>query len=371
MFWSSCLSVFRLCCFPFQDLRSSAPALPRRALRPIFSRDHANDAPSRPSALTIKGFSKNALVQSARCCRAIRVRPIEPHCKWQPHFSSRAGLPRQRVSAKRQQLGFDPIDSGTLAADPHGQALLQLNISAPAIRDFRLQTACRLKGRCAECNEPPLWQPRAQGRFAAGLNRKLFRHAFGCKAAPITTIPPGCNDNRVARPTQTNIMKHGLHKLFIDELSDIHHAEMQLTRTLPQMAEAAENEELREAFESHLQQTENQIARIEQVFKSLGETPKKKKCKGMEGVIDEGKEMLKDNQDSASLDAALIAAAQKVEHYEIASYGCLCTWAELMDHQDALDLLKENLAEEKETDEKLTEIARAVANPEAAEAEED
>ena len=164
-------------------------------------------------------------------------------------------------------------------------------------------------------------------------------------------------------------MKNGLHKLFLDELSDIHHAERQLTKALPKMAKAAENEELRAAFESHLQETENQISRIEQVFESLGETARKKKCKAMEGLIEEGKELMEENKGSSTIDAALISAAQKVEHYEIASYGCLCTWAKLMEHEEAARLLQESLDEEKEADERLTEIAESLANLEAVEQE--
>ena len=160
-------------------------------------------------------------------------------------------------------------------------------------------------------------------------------------------------------------MKNGLHKLFLNELMDMYHAEQQLVKALPKLAKKAGAQELREAFEAHLRETENHVARLEHVFDSLGESPKKKRCKGMEGIIEEGKEMLEDHLDSEALDAALVAAAQKAEHYEIASYGCLCTWAKLMDHQQALGLLKENLSEEKDADQKLTEIAESIANLEA------
>ena len=160
-------------------------------------------------------------------------------------------------------------------------------------------------------------------------------------------------------------MNNGLHRLFLEELADIYHAERQLVKALPKLARSAEHEDLREAFESHCRQTENHVSRVEQVFESLGESPRRRRCKGMAGVIDEGKETLDENKGSEALDAALIAAAQKAEHYEIASYGCLCTWAELMGHQQALRLLQENLAEEKEADEKLTEIARSTANVDA------
>jgi ferritin-like metal-binding protein YciE len=164
-------------------------------------------------------------------------------------------------------------------------------------------------------------------------------------------------------------MKNSLHKLFLDELADIHYAEIQITKALPKMAKAAENDELREAFENHLQETETHISRIEEIFELLDEKPRKKKCDGMDGIIDEGKEMLSDNKGSAALDAALIAAAQKVEHYEIASYGCLATWAKLMDHEDVAKILHETLDEEKAADEKLTELAESLANVEAVEAD--
>ena len=163
-------------------------------------------------------------------------------------------------------------------------------------------------------------------------------------------------------------MKNGLHELFLEELTDVFNAEQQLTKALPKMANAAQNEELREAFEEHLDETEEQITRLEEVFASLDESPRRKKCKGMEGIIEEGKEVMSEHKASEELDAALIAAAQKVEHYEIATYGCLTTWAEQMGHDQALSLLKQNLAEEKVADEKLTQIARSAANVEAAQA---
>jgi ferritin-like metal-binding protein YciE len=164
-------------------------------------------------------------------------------------------------------------------------------------------------------------------------------------------------------------MKNGLHELFLDELADMYSAEQQLTKALPKLAKAAQSDELREAFEMHLEETENHVSRLEQVFESLDETPKKKKCKGIEGILDEGKEIMTEHKKGEELDAALISAAQKTEHYEIASYGCLCTWAEQMGHDRALNLLKENLNEEKAADEKLTEIAKSSANLEAEHAE--
>jgi ferritin-like metal-binding protein YciE len=160
-------------------------------------------------------------------------------------------------------------------------------------------------------------------------------------------------------------MDSGLHELFLEELADIYNAEQQLTRALPKMAKAAESDELRMAFEEHLEQTQEQIARLDQVFRSLDETLKRKTCKGMQGLIEEGSEMMQEHKGSSEIDAALIAAAQKVEHYEIASYGTLCAWAEQMGHDEALELLKQNIDEEETTDERLTEIAESLANQRA------
>jgi ferritin-like metal-binding protein YciE len=160
-------------------------------------------------------------------------------------------------------------------------------------------------------------------------------------------------------------MDNDLHELFLDELKDIYDAEQQLTKALPKMAKAAESDELRMAFESHLSETENQVQRLEQVFESLGETAKAKKCKGMNGLIKEGEEMMKELKDTSALDASLIASAQKVEHYEIASYGSLCAWAKQMGHDEAAQLLQETLDEEKAADHKLTEVAETSANEEA------
>lgn len=153
-----------------------------------------------------------------------------------------------------------------------------------------------------------------------------------------------------------------LHELFLDELADILHAERQLTKALPKMAEAATTEELSAAFESHLTETENHIKRLEQVFSSLDEPVKSKECKAMKGLLEEGKEMMEEMEDSPALDAALIAAAQKVEHYEIASYGTVVAWAEKMGHEEAVELLTATLDEEKAADEKLTAIAESTAN---------
>ena len=148
-----------------------------------------------------------------------------------------------------------------------------------------------------------------------------------------------------------------LHELFVDELRDIYDAEKQLTKALPKMAKAADSEELRASFEEHLEITRMQVNRLEEVFKSLGIAARGKPCEGMKGLIEEGQEKMEELDRGATLDAALIASAQKVEHYEIASYGTLATFAEIMGHQDAKDLLGQTLEEEKEADEKLTQVA--------------
>jgi ferritin-like metal-binding protein YciE len=148
-----------------------------------------------------------------------------------------------------------------------------------------------------------------------------------------------------------------LHELFVGELKDIYDAEKQLTKALPKMAKAADNQELRSAFEEHLAITRMQVNRLEEVFKSLGMAARGKPCEGMKGLIEEGQEKMEEFGQGPTLDAGLIASAQKVEHYEIATYGTLATFAEIMGHQDAKDLLGQTLDEEKEADEKLTQVA--------------
>ena len=156
-----------------------------------------------------------------------------------------------------------------------------------------------------------------------------------------------------------------LEKLFIEQLKDIYNAEKQIVRALPRMAKAATDEELQEAFTTHLRQTEKQVERLEEIFKEIGKPPQGKKCVGMEGVLEEGKELLQEDTEEEVLDAGLIGAAQKVEHYEMAAYGCLKTYARLLGHDKAVRLLEETLKEEKEADKILTEIAERSINVEA------
>ena len=157
-----------------------------------------------------------------------------------------------------------------------------------------------------------------------------------------------------------------LEKLFLEELKDIYNAEKQLTRALPRMAKAAESPELEQAFTSHLKETEGQIQRLERVFKGLGQAVRGKKCKGMEGLIEEGKEIMEEDGEPLVMDAALIASAQKVEHYEIAAYGCLRTYAELLGYTEAAQLLQQNLQEEEAADQKLNALADGGINESAA-----
>ncbi len=153
-------------------------------------------------------------------------------------------------------------------------------------------------------------------------------------------------------------MEHdALKELYVDELKDIYNAENQILKALPKMAKAATSDELRTGFEEHLEQTRGHVQRLEQIFKELGEKPSGKKCKGMEGVIAEGQEMMDEDFDEDVMDAALISAAQRVEHYEIAAYGTVRTYAELLGEEKAVELLEQTLEEEKETDQKLTDLA--------------
>ena len=155
-------------------------------------------------------------------------------------------------------------------------------------------------------------------------------------------------------------MSERLKELYIDELKDLYNAENQLLKALPKMAKAASSEELSRGFEEHLKQTRGHVQRLEKIFKSLGESPKGKKCKGMEGLVAEGAEVMGEDFEDGVMDAALIGAAQRVEHYEIAAYGTACAFAEVLGESEQASLLNETLEEEKETDEKLTKLAEQI-----------
>ena len=155
-----------------------------------------------------------------------------------------------------------------------------------------------------------------------------------------------------------------LRDLYIDELKDLYSAEKQLVRALPKMAKNATNPQLRAAFEKHTEETRGQVARLEQIAEELDFTPKGKKCKGAEGLIEEGKEVM-DEFEEDTLDAGLIGAAQKVEHYEIAAYGTARAHAELLGYTKAVRLLQQTLDEESRTDKKLSQLAESIVNVEA------
>jgi ferritin-like metal-binding protein YciE len=165
--------------------------------------------------------------------------------------------------------------------------------------------------------------------------------------------------------------RKSLKDLLADELKDLYSAETQLVTALPKMAKAATNPDLKAGFEEHLEQTKGHVNRLEEICEQLDIAPKGKKCAAMEGLIEEGKELIEEDAGTSILDAGLIAAAQKVEHYEIASYGSVRTWAEQLGLEEVVQLLQETLDEEKETDEKLTQLAVSAVNEEADDGEND
>ena len=157
-----------------------------------------------------------------------------------------------------------------------------------------------------------------------------------------------------------------LHDMFIHEIRDIYDGERQITRALPKMIKNATTPELRDALEEHLEQTQHQIERLERVFAELDEKVRGKRCEGIAGLMEEGKAIMEEELDETTMDACLIGAAQRVEHYEMAAYGTLVSWARAMGHDEAAELLEQNLEEEKAADEKLSAIAESGVNQEAA-----
>ena len=158
----------------------------------------------------------------------------------------------------------------------------------------------------------------------------------------------------------------GLEDLFLATLKDVYYAEKQILRALPKMAKAAESGELRQAFEKHRAETEGHVERLEEVFEAIGKKAQGKTCEAIQGIIEEGKEIMEDFAESEALDAGLIAAAQAVEHYEISRYGTLRTWAQELGLRDAVGLLEQTLEEEKKTDQLLSQLAEARVNQKAA-----
>jgi ferritin-like metal-binding protein YciE len=156
-----------------------------------------------------------------------------------------------------------------------------------------------------------------------------------------------------------------LRKLYVEELKDLYSAEKQLLQALPRMAKKSSNEQLRRAFEEHTQVTQGQVERLDRIFQELEKAPRGKKCKAMEGLIEEGKEMMGENMEPDVMDAALIGIAQKIEHYEIAGYGTVRSYANLLGENNAVKLLQQTLDEEGEADKKLTQLAETSINVEA------
>ncbi len=154
--------------------------------------------------------------------------------------------------------------------------------------------------------------------------------------------------------------KDSLRELYVDELKDLYSAEKQLTKALPKMAKAASSADLRAGFEEHLEQTQGHVQRLEEIFTMLNEKPGGKKCKGMEGLVAEGAEIMGEDFDDEVMDAALISAAQRVEHYEMAGYGTVAAYADLLGESEQASVLRETLEEEKETDQKLTDLSQEI-----------
>ncbi len=151
-----------------------------------------------------------------------------------------------------------------------------------------------------------------------------------------------------------------LRGLYVEELKDLYSAENQLLKALPKMAKAASNEALKAGFKEHLEQTKGHVERLETIFEELEASPKGKKCKAMEGLVEEGNEVIEEDMESSVRDAALIAAAQRVEHYEMAGYGTVRTYARLLGYENAMDLLQQTLDEEGATDKKLTKLSQSI-----------
>ena len=213
------------------------------------------------------------------------------------------------------------------------------------------------------------YRNRARGgkspRGRTSRSQSTRNRSSGTRSRGQSSRGQGTRSQRRSQSQRESAGMQTLRELLIDEMADILNAEKQLVRALPKMARAAESEQLKSAIEQHLEETREQVRRVEQAFEALGERPKSKKCDAMEGLITEGDHLLEEDFEGAVLDAGLIAAAQKVEHYEIATYGTLCTWAEVLGENSALRLLKQNMSEEEATDKRLTDIAIQI-NQEAA-----
>lgn len=201
-------------------------------------------------------------------------------------------------------------------------------------------------------------QSRTSGRSAAGSKST---------SASRTTSRTASSSRSKSKSMNEDMPNSKFHQLFVDQLKDIYWAEKALVKALGKMQKAATSEELADAISTHQEQTREHVSRLERVFESIGQAPKAKKCPAMEGLIEEGQEVIDDTEeDSAVRDAGLIVCSQKIEHYEIASYGSLRTLAGKMGHEEAVQLLEQTLSEEKETDVLLTQLAESSINEEAA-----
>jgi ferritin-like metal-binding protein YciE len=212
---------------------------------------------------------------------------------------------------------------------------------------------------------------RAAGRFVGRDKTDISRHGPGGlgmrlaqSARPAEGYPAAeCN---LTSWKETSMQLHDLQDLYVDQLRDLYSAENQLVKALPKMVKAASNEQLSESFEQHLEQTRGHVDRLKQVFDKLGKKPTGKVCKAMQGLIEEAKETMEEDADPEVMDAGLIAAAQRVEHYEIAGYGTVRSFAKLLGDTAAARLLQQTLDEEGETDKKLSRLAETTINVEAA-----
>jgi ferritin-like metal-binding protein YciE len=187
-------------------------------------------------------------------------------------------------------------------------------------------------------------------------------------ATAVPAFTSRCPERHWQEEDDTTMASSTLHDAFIEELRDTYDAEKQLTKALPKLAKTATSPQLRQAFESHLAETQQQIARLEQVFTSIEEKPRGKHCDGMAGIIEEGKSIMEEDMDESTMDACLIAAGQRAEHYEMAAYGTLVAWAQAMGHDEAAALLQQTLDEEKNADKKLSALAEGGINQVAADA---
>jgi ferritin-like metal-binding protein YciE len=202
--------------------------------------------------------------------------------------------------------------------------------------------------------------------FKRNTRNSMFRHVVFLEPASGTHWTAYIQSETQEQKGKRDRMKlDTLKTLYIDELRDLYNAESQLLKALPKMAKASSSEELQDAFEKHLEQTKTHVERLEEVFEEIGEKPKGKTCKAMKGLIEEGSEILHEDGEESVIDAGIILAAQKVEHYEIASYGSVRTFAQLLGKDRSADLLQTTLEEESEANELLNKLAEDIVNPEA------